>query len=653
MAGHTLPQPVLETETEFASRRVQILCNQDSLLRRCSAALRYMNEEHIVVTIVSVAALGVTAQWVAWRFKMPAIIFLAVAGLAVGPGLDLIHPSEDFGVFLRPVVSLCVAIILFEGGLSLQLSELKVAASGVRRLVYAGVPLAWASCTLCARFVGGLDWPVSLVFGAIMVVTGPTVIMPMLRQAGLNRRTASYLKWEGIVNDPIGALLAVLVFQFFIFQQSGSGWAGVAAGLSLAIASGIVLGGLGGFAIGRAMQAGLVPEYLKSPVLLGLVLVVYTLSNLIQHEAGLLSVTIMGIVVGNMNLPGIGDLKRFKEYITIMLVSVVFVSLTADLDIASLGDIGYRGLALILAVLFIARPVAIMLATVGAGMRLNERLLLAWIAPRGIVAAATAGVMGPGLIDAGYNADVLLPLVFAIIFATVFSHGLSLNWLSARLGLASKHRDGVLIVGASPWTVELARTLHDMGVNVLLVDSSWHNLRPARLAGIPVFYGEILSEFAEESVELAHIRTVLAATSNDAYNALVCTALAPEIGQQRVLQLALGGIDPEEDPKALARPRRGQLAFHPDAYFELLWRNYVRGWTFSKTRLSEEYRYRDFKKDLPPDALQILWVNNNEGVEFIPAELASEPGPGTTIVSFSKQREASHREPGNAKATAI
>ncbi len=598
-----------------------------------------MGEEHISIVIVTVAALGVAAQWVAWRLKMPAIIFLAVFGLIAGPGLDLIQPSEDFGEFLRPVVGLCVAIILFEGGLSLQLNELKEAASGVRRLVYVGAPLAWVTCALCARLIGGLDWAVALVFGAIMVVTGPTVIMPMLRQAGLNRRTASYLKWEGIVNDPIGALLAVLVFQFFIFQQSGSGWAEVLSGIGLAIASSLVLGGFGGYAIARAMRAGLVPEYLKSPVLLGLVLVVFEVSNLVQHEAGLLSVTVMGIVVGNMNLPGIGDLRRFKEYITIMLVSVVFVSLTADLDVGTLDDIGWRGVALILAVMFVARPISIMLATVGAGMEFRERVLLSWIAPRGIVAAATAGLMGPGLVDAGYPAEVLLPLVFAVIFATVFSHGLTLNWLSGKLGLASPHRDGVLIVGASPWTVELASTLKNMDVNVLIADSSWHSLRPARLAGIPVFYGEILSEFAEESVELAHIRTVLAATSNDAYNALVCTALAPEIGQQRVLQLALGGTDPEEDPRSLARPRRGGVAFDSDAYFESLWRNYVRGWKFSRTRITDEYDYATFVDDLPEGALQILMMHGSERVEFIAAGVNPEPDPGTTIVYFAPERE--------------
>lgn len=600
-----------------------------------------------MVSIVTVAGLGVGAQWLAWRLKLPAIVLLAAVGLIMGPGLHLIHPSRDFGEFLRPVVSLCVAIILFEGGLSLRIRELKVAATGVRRLVYLGVPLAWSFSSICAHFVGGLDWPVSVVFGAIMVVTGPTVIMPMLRHAALNRRIASYLKWEGIINDPIGALLAVLVFQFFIFQGAGSGWQVVLLSIGLAIVAGLVFGGIGGWLIGRAFREGYVPEYLKSPVLLGLVLVVYAVSDMIQKEAGLMAVTIMGIVVGNMDLPGIGDMKRFKEYITIMLVSVVFVSLTADLDVGSLDEIGWRGIGIVLAIMFVARPAAIMLATAGAKMELRERLLLSWIAPRGIVAAATAGLMGPRLVDAGYDAKVLLPLVFAIIFATVFSHGLTINWLAGRLGLASMHRDRVLIVGASPWTVALAQLLHDMKVNVLLSDTSWHNLRPARLAGIPVFYGEILSEFAEESVELAHIRTVLAATRNDAYNALVCTAVAPEIGQWRVMQLALG-VDAEEDPKALARPRRGIVAFDNDADFEKLWRLLVRGWTFSKTRISENYSYEDFCRDRPKDALELLIMNEEKDVEFSSSERALAPVPGDTIVWFAHAEHFPATESVNA-----
>ena len=596
-----------------------------------------MHHQHLVILIVAVVGLGVLAQWVAWITRLPAIVLLALAGVLAGPVFGFIDPSEEFGEFLQPLISLCVAIILFEGGLSLRLRELKEASSGVSRLVYLGAPLAWLFATLCAHYIGGLDWPVSLVFGAIMVVTGPTVIMPLLRQSALQRRTASFLKWEGIVNDPIGALLAVLVFQFLVFSGSGSGWSETTSSILTALGAGLVGGGLGGWLTARAFQVGLVPEYLKSPVMLGFVLVVYALSNLMQEEAGLLSVTVMGVVVANMDLPGIGDMRRFKEYITIMLVSVVFVLLTADLNVASLTSIGWRGVALILALLFFARPAAILLATIGANMSFRERLLVAWIAPRGIVAAATAGVLGSGLVAQGYDAEVLLPLVFAVIFATVFAHGLTINWLAARLGLASKARDSVLIVGASPWSVELGRTLSSLKCTVTIADSSWHNLRSARLAGLPVFYGEILSEFAEESLEISHVRTVLAATSNDAYNSLVCTQIAPEVGQRRVFQLPLGNAD--DDPRSVARTNRGNIAFGRDVVFEKLWRLYVRGWQFYKTRLSESYGYSDFLGDRPADSIEIAVLTNEGHLEFMAANHDREPRIGETLVYFAPARE--------------
>jgi hypothetical protein len=269
--------------------------------------------------------------------------------------------------------------------------------------------------------------------------------------------------------------------------------------------------------------------------------------------------------------------------------------------------------------------------------------LLSWIAPRGIVAAATAGLMGPRLVDAGYAAEVLLPLVFAIIFATVFAHGLSINWLATRLGLASRHRDSVLIVGASPWTVELAQKLQGTNINVLLADTSWHSLRPARLAGIPVFYGDILSEFADESIELAHVQTVLAATSNDAYNALVCTTMAPEIGQKKVFQLAMGS-DAEDDPRALSRPRRGNLAFDTKYDFDMLWRLLVRGWKISGTKISENYRYEDFLADRPDEALEVLVLRAGGEVEFLSSPTEPDYKAGDTIVYFGKERAAKEAE---------
>ncbi len=611
-------------------------------------------EHHLTVTIVTIVALGVGAQWLAWRSHLPAIILLAVAGLLAGPVFGLIDPSEDLGSRIPAVISLCVAIILFEGGLNLQLHELKVAAAGVRRLVYLGAPLAWGFSSVAAHYIGGLGWPVSLVFGAIMVVTGPTVIMPMLRQARLNRRTASYFKWEGIVNDPIGALLAVLVFQFISFQGLGLG--GVATGLGWALLSGGLLGGVGGWLTGKAFQKGMVPEYLKSPVMLGLVLVVYVSSNALQHEAGLLAVTIMGITVGNMRLAGIQDMKRFKEYITVMLVAVVFVILTADLDREVLGRIDWRGAALVAAVLLLTRPATIMLATVGAGMDIRDRLLLSWIAPRGIVAAATAGVMGPALAERARavaespetveaaaqlarDAEALLPLVFAVIFATVFFHGLSIRWLARRFDLAASDKEKVLIVGGSPWSIALASKLQESGIGVLLADSSWHNLRPARLAGVPTFYGEILSEFAEESVELSHIGTVLCATSNDAYNALVCTALAHDVGRSRVFQLPMGDSS-EEDPRSVSRPLRGQQAFDKDALFERLWRRHVRGWKFYRTRITENYKYSDFLGTLPQEAMQIMLIRADGSVRFLAVQQQIEPAAGDTVLYYAPERQA-------------
>ena len=597
-----------------------------------------MSEDYLSTVIVAIVAIGVLAQWVAWRSRLPAIVLLAASGIVIGPLFGWVDPGQVFGDWLRPAISLSVAIILFEGGLSLDLGELRGAAGGVRRLVYVGAPLTWALASLAAHYIGGLGWPVALVFGAIMVVTGPTVIIPLLRQAKLNRRTASYLKWEGIINDPIGALLAVLTFQFFLFAREGSGWSEVLTGLGAALLSGACLGGVGGWVIAGAFHRGLVPEYLKSPVLLGSVLLVYVASNALQHEAGLLAVTVMGIVVANMHLPGIQDMKRFKEYITVMLVAVVFVVLTADLDPGILASLGWRDGLLVLATLVLVRPLTILLATLGTDMDTKSRLLVAWIAPRGIVAAATAGVMGPGLSAAGYeDAERLLPMVFAVIFATVLAHGGSIGFLARRLGLGSPLRDSVLIVGASPWTTELARKLQEAEVPVLLADSSWHNLRSARLAGIPVFYGEILSEFAEESVEVSHVAAVLAATSNDAYNALVCTTLGPEIGQANAYQLAMGAGS-ERDPRAVGRPARGRVLFSDEVQFESLWRLHVRGWKFYRTTFSESYSYSDFLGACPADALGVMLIGKDRRLRFSAADTQLEPEPGDTLVYYSPER---------------
>ncbi|MGH8321034.1 MAG: cation:proton antiporter, partial [Gammaproteobacteria bacterium] len=527
--------------------------------------------------IALILVLGVATQWLAWRSKLPAIILLTIAGLVVGPGLHLLQPGLQFGHALETIISLSVAVVLFDGGLNLRFHELQHAAIGVRRLVYLGVPISFVLYSLATHYVGGLSWPVAAVFGAIIVVTGPTVILPLLRQAKLTRRVASYLKWEAIINDPIGALLAVLVFEYFIYSGGGGFSPKVAWDLGTAITAGGVFGGGVAYLLGRAFRRHVVPEYLKLPITLALVIGVFVAANATQDEAGLLAVTVMGIVMGNMHLPGIEEMRRFKEYITILLVSIIFILLTADLNPHILSHLRWDGALLIVVIMLVARPLAVWVATFGAGMHKRERLLLAWIAPRGVVAVATAGVLAPRLRAAGYaDAELLVPLMFVLVFATVLIHGLTLERIARVFGLAAAASNRLLIVGASPWTTEFARILIESGANALVVDNSWHRLSGPRLAGIPVYYGEILSESAEASLELHDVGILLAATDNDAYNALVCTAFAPSMGRGLAFQLPMVAAE-SGDPKGVNRGMRGRIAFDEEAIYEELWRRLNQG----------------------------------------------------------------------------
>ncbi|HYW90882.1 MAG TPA: sodium:proton antiporter [Gammaproteobacteria bacterium] len=594
----------------------------------------------LTIDLVLILALGVAAQWLAWRSRIPAIILLSLAGILVGPVTGMLRPEQAFGPLLRPVIGLCVAVILFEGGLNLRTRDLRGAAAGVRRLVFVGVPLSWLLGAAAARYVGGFSWPVSLVFGAILVVTGPTVIIPLLRQSALNRRTASYLRWEAILNDPLGALIAVLVFQYFVFTGVDPGYHQVLFALGRAL---LIAGALGfglGYLLVRSFQRAYVPEYLKAPVLLGVVLVAFSLSNEVQAEAGLLTVTVLGIVVGNLGLPSIDELRRFKEYITILLVSAVFILLTADLQPSILGMLHWRALSLLIVMPLAVRPIAILMATAGSGMGWRDRLLVAWVGPRGIVAAAVAGVFAPDMVAAGYpDARLLVPVIFTLVFVTVLLHGLSLDRLARVLGLAATRRDGLLVVGASPWAIELCRVLGELDVKVVLADSSWHRLRGARLAGVPIWFGEVLSERAQESLALNEIALLLAATSNDAYNALVCNSLAPELGSEYVYQLPLYDTGEDTESRGVARTLRGRIAFDDRAVIDELLKRHYAGWQFRHTRLTEAFTYPDYLRQCHPDAFQVLVVGEGGEVAIHPAHNAGEPGEGDTVVHYSPPRE--------------
>ncbi len=595
--------------------------------------------EHLVIALMLIGLIGIAAQWLAWRLRIPAIILMIAGGLAVGPGLGWLQPTVDLGNLLQPIIELSVAIILFEGGLNLRWHEYKETGVNVNRLIGVGMLLSWVLGSLAAHYLGRLSWPVAILFGAIVIVTGPTVIIPLLKHTRLKRRSAALLKWEGIINDPLGALIAVLVYEYFAASEQNLKWLDIAGSLGIAVVGALLIGGAAGLGLGWAFRRDQVPEYLKSPVMLVSVIIVYTAVNRLQVEAGLLAATIFGLVLGNQELRSIAELRRFKEYISILLVSGVFVLLSADIDLGILHRLTWNGIALLACVVFLIRPVMIYLSTLGTDLSWQERALLAWIAPRGIVAAAMAGLFTPQLIQFGFpGAEQLLPLVFVLIVITVVLHGLSIKWLARKLGLASDNPHGLLIVGASPWSVELAKVFQEMKIPVILSDSSWHHLQSARMTGIDAHHGEVLSEHAEEHLELNAISQVLAATANDAYNALVCTRFAPEFGRNHVFQLP--HLEKHEvERKSMARTIRGRIAFGENARYENFMRGHYQGWVFHKTLLSENFTFQEFLDSKYPDTILIATIDPKGRIHFFLMDEAEPANTGDTILSFGPQQK--------------
>jgi NhaP-type Na+/H+ or K+/H+ antiporter len=546
------------------------------------ADLEGLLEQAVVPLIAGVAVAGVAAQWIGWRLNIPSILILLALGLALGPVFGLVKSDAVLGAIMRPAIGLAVAIIVFEGGLSLNLRELRTAGSGVQRLVFLALPLNWVLGTLAGHYIGGLIWPVAILFGSILVVTGPTVIMPLLRQSKLEPRSAAFLKWEAIVNDPIGATLTLLILSLLILLHGAGGHAIAAWSLAGRAVLGVLVAGALGlvlpFGLKRLFHGDLTPEYLKTPIILSLALGIYAAGESIQSETGLIGATLFGVVLGNIEITGLQELRRFKESLTVFLVSGLFILLAANIDPAVLRHISWPIVLTTLAILVLVRPIAIGLATIGARMTWKERLLVGWIGPRGVVAAAVAGLAADQLGAAGYpGARLVLPMVFMVIAATVFLHGLSLGPLARLLGLASGSPPGLLIVGAQDWTLALAGALRPLGVPTLITDPDWQALRPARLAGLATARVEILSAKGEHLVDLRDLDYVLAATDDDAYNALVCTRFAPELGRERVHQSA---PDPEGPHVRTSREWRGKFVSHPDLTNARLNALIAEGWDF-------------------------------------------------------------------------
>lgn len=592
--------------------------------------------EELLLGLASVVVFGIGAQWLAWRFRLPSILLLLLAGFIAGPIVGLVHPDELLGELLFPVVSISVAIILFEGGLTLRFSELPQLGGVIFRLISLGALVTWAVATLSAHFILNLDWQLSVLLGAILIVTGPTVVGPLLRQIRPRGQVGAALKWEGILIDPVGAVLAVLVFEAILggeFQQAPGV---IISGVLSTIVIGLGLGAAAAGTIILLLKRYLIPDHLQNGVTLLFVVASFALSNALHPEAGLLTVTIMGLILANQDLVSIRHITEFKENLQVLLLGFLFILLSARVQPAAFLQLGWPSLIFMGALVFLARPLAILVSTWGSALSRRERLFMAWMAPRGIVAAAVSAIFAFELVEAGHSgAERLVPLTFMVIVATVSLYGLTAGPFARRLGLAEEDPQGVLIVGAHALSRAIAAVLQDHGFVARLIDTNWSNIRQGRMQGLDTYYCNALSDDALEKVDVSGIGRLLAMTSNNEVNSLAAIHFPEVFGRSAVFQLPMGPNENNRSSNTVSPQHlTGRFLFGPKMTYNYLMDLFRQGAVVKSTRLTKTFDYADFQQRHGQRAIPLFLIDKKGNLDIYTTDSQLVPKSGQTLISL-------------------
>lgn len=534
-----------------------------------------------MLELAGIVILGIIAQWVAWRFKIPAILPLILIGLLVGPlatlytenGEKLIEPiwNGQKGLFpgegLYYFVSLAISIILFEGGLTLKSSEIRNVGPVITKLITVGSMVTFFVGGLAAHYIFGLSWQISFLFSALIIVTGPTVITPILRNIPLKQDVSAVLKWEGILIDPIGALVAVLIFEFISVGEGQAYTMTALIEFGKILLFGFTFGFTFAHALAFAIKKNLIPHYLLNVVSLSVVLLVFVESDIFAHESGLLAVVVMGMVMGNMNLPNIKELLYFKESLSVLLISILFILLAANINMSDLELIyNWKTAALFAVVVFLVRPLGVFLSASGSNLKLNEKLFIGWVGPRGIVAAGIASLFGSKLMLKGeVGSEYITPLVFMIVLGTVLLNATTARYVAKLVGVFLKNSEGILIIGASQFSILIAEYLFKNNRHVVLIDNNEYNIKKAKALGLEALTANIYSDTLTDNIELNDVGYLMALTGNSEINSYAINKFGNQFGENGSFRL----ISPEEMNDPENNPREG-LFSHTDDFINMV-----------------------------------------------------------------------------------
>ena len=605
-----------------------------------------MNNE-ILISLTGIGVLGILCQWFAWWARLPAILFLLLAGIIIGPLTGLLHPDALFGEILFPLVSLSVAVILFEGSLTLRFDEIKGLGPVVRNLISIGALITWCITAVAAQYLLGFPAELAWLFGAVVVVTGPTVILPMLRTVRPNARIANILRWEGIVIDPLGALLAVLVFEFIISSQSGNAMEKVMLSFGSVVVSGTIIGFISAHALGVVLRHHLIPEYLRNVFSLILVFAVFTLSDVIEHESGLLAVTVMGITLANMKNTNIDDILDFKESLSLLLISGLFIILAARVEFYHFNQIGWPAVGVLAILMLVARPISVFISSIGSDLNFREKLLISWIGPRGIVAAAVASLFALRLEEAGYpDAVFLVPLTFLIIIGTVVIQSGTSEFIAKLLGVREPSPTGALIIGAGNVARAIGKAIQESGLKVILTDSNWENTSLARMEGLPTYYGNPISEHAERHLELTGIGRMLAMSGRANLDTLASLRFKSDFGEKGIYELKTTREKIISDKHKISSRHRGYQLFGEEITHGVLASWLRNGAEIRSTQLSDEFGFEAYMAKYDGKIIPLFAIDNKKCLQFFVIDGKMKPESGWMIISLIQPGELENKNQG-------
>jgi len=586
------------------------------------------------ITLLMVIAIvaGIGAQVCAEFFKVPSIVFLLSFGMILGrDGLEIIRPSL-LGTGLEVIVGMSVALILFEGGLSLELRDLGKVSGSLRNLVTIGTMITLLGGGMAAHWLSEFPWPIAFLYASIVVVTGPTVIGPLLKQVKVDRQVSTLLEGEGVLIDPVGAILAVVVLDLILNGGSSSAPLTVLTGLTLRLSIGSIIGLTGGWLLGAFLRrANFMAEDLKNLVVLAGMLGLFVLAQTVRSEAGLMATVMSGLTLRASALPEERLLRRFKGQLTLLAISVLFILLAADLSLASLLALGWGGLFTVLILMFVVRPLNVWICTWNSRLHWRQKLFMGWVAPRGIVSASVASLFAILLTERGISGgDAIKALVFLTIILTVFLQGLTARLIAKALGITSDQASGVVIVGSNPLSRLVARLFQDRDESVVIIDTDEAACRLAEEQKIHTFLSSAFDEVVLETAGVGTTGTFLAMTSNGEVNLGVAQRVVEEFDPRRVLAVFPRDPQANTQPANTKSSKKITQAFCPEIPLKS-WNTYLNDGSvkLGQTRLRSlgfEFQKAHLEALIRSQELVPLLLEREESLEVMAAEDDWKPG---------------------------